>query len=92
MELSAIKKSKNTPQLPTAQQQLFIGTVLSVTWQLLIVVTLPFIGGHYLDEHFGSTPLWTLVGLVLALALAALVTYRGYKLLSEQSKQGTKHD
>jgi hypothetical protein len=31
--------SKTTP--PTAEQQLFVGTVLSLSWQLLIVVVIP---------------------------------------------------
>lgn len=75
------------PQLPTREQQLFIGTVVSVTWQLLVVVLVPFIGGHFLDQKLDSTPLWTLVGLGLALALAAVTIYRGYRTLAE----GTKH-
>ena len=93
MEHSSIPKSNKSPELPTADQQLFMGTIVTLTWQLLIVVVAPFVGGHYLDERWGTTPLWTLVGLGVALALAALATYRGYQTLAKaKSNNGVKHD
>ena len=70
-------------KLPTAEQQLFVGTILSLSWQLLFVVVVPFIGGHYLDERNNTTPVFTLAGLGLALSLAALVTYRNYQILNK---------
>ena len=81
------RKPKQDPtdpvSLPTAEQQLFVGTLLSLTWQLLVVVVVPFVGGHFLDERYDTTPVWTLVGLVLALVMAGLVTYRGYQTLAK---------
>lgn len=74
--------SKTTP--PTAEQQLFVGTVLSLSWQLLIVVVVPFLGGHFLDERYDSSPWFTLAGLLLALTMAVLVTYRGYQTLERE--------
>lgn len=89
MERKSKKVSTDTDPvpLPTAEQQLFIGTLLSITWQLLIVVVLPFVGGHYLDERYDTTPLWTLVGLGLALAMAGIVTYRGYQTLAKAHRK-----
>ena len=72
-------------QLPTAEQQLFVGTLLTLSWQLLIVVVAPIVGGHFMDEHYKTAPLYTLVGFGLALTLAALVTYRGYQTLAKAS-------
>ncbi|CAN5124847.1 hypothetical protein BH09PAT3_BH09PAT3_6460 [soil metagenome] len=93
MEQKSKPDSPQPTQLPTAEQQLFIGTLLSLTWQLLIVVVVPFVGGHFLDERYDTAPLYTLIGLGLALALAALVTYRGYQTLTQaQSKSEKKHD
>jgi hypothetical protein len=92
MEHSSISKPNKSPDLPTAEQQLFIGTVVTLTWQLVIVVVAPFVGGHFLDEKLGTTPLWTLVGLGFALALAALATYRGYQTLSKAKNNEVKHD
>lgn len=81
MEHKTPTKSDDSPTLPTAEQQLFVGTILSLTWQLLAVVVLPLAGGHFLDQRYDSTPLWTLVGLALALSLAVIATYRGYQTL-----------
>lgn len=90
MERAPLTKKQTSTDLPTAQQQLFIGTVVSLTWQLLVVVLVPFIGGHYLDTRYDTAPLWTLIGLGVALLLASLATYRGYQTLSAKS-EGSKH-
>jgi F0F1-type ATP synthase assembly protein I len=90
MERSSITKPNKSPELPTAEQQLFMGTVVTLTWQLLIVVVVPFVGGHFLDEHLGTTPVWTLAGLGLALILAGLATYRGYQTLAQAKNKDSK--
>lgn len=92
MEISSFSKHANNSgdsgdsKLPTREQQLFVGTFISLSWQLLVVVLVPFIGGHLLDQRLGTTPLWTIIGLSLALSLAALTTYRAYKTVSSSNK------
>lgn len=78
------------PTVPTADQQLFMSTMISLSWQLLIVVVVPFVGGHWLDGKLHKTPLFTLLGLGLALALATLVTYSNYQILLRAHKENTK--
>lgn len=39
---------------------------LTMSWQLALVVLVPIIGGHMLDEHYGKDPLLTLFGLAVA--------------------------
>jgi hypothetical protein len=93
MERKPTKEPTDPVPVPTAEQQLFIGTLLSLSWQLLIVVVIPFVGGHYLDERYNTTPLYTLLGLGLALALAAIITYRGYQTLARaHNKTENQHD
>lgn len=93
MERKSKKDSTEPVSLPTAEQQLFVGTLLSLTWQMLVVVVVPFVGGHYLDERYNSTPLWTLVGLAVALTMSGIITYRGYQTLTQvQRKRSNKHD
>jgi F0F1-type ATP synthase assembly protein I len=95
MELMAktTKSTDSNSSIPTASQQLFVSTAITLTWQLLVVVLLPFLGGHFLDKKLGSQPLWTLIGLAVSLSMAALVTYRAYKTLNEDYlKQSNKHD
>jgi F0F1-type ATP synthase assembly protein I len=38
-----------------------------MSWQLLIVVVVPVLVGHYVDEHFKLTPWCTVAGMVLSL-------------------------
>lgn len=45
----------------------FIGAVLTMSWQLAIVVLLPVIGGYQLDNHLKTSPLWVIVGFVIAI-------------------------
>jgi F0F1-type ATP synthase assembly protein I len=46
----------------------FFSAVLDMTWQLALVFLIPIIGGYELDEHLKTSPLWLIVGGVLALA------------------------
>ena len=47
-----------------------VGLTLSMSWQLAVVVLLPVVGGHMLDNHLHphGTPIYTLIGLLLAIA------------------------
>ena len=45
----------------------FISAVTDMTWQLALVVLIPVIGGYKLDEHFKTSPLWLIVGAIIAL-------------------------
>lgn len=40
--------------------------VLTMSWQLALVVIVPIVGGHLMDEHFKTTPWMTLGGLAVA--------------------------
>jgi F0F1-type ATP synthase assembly protein I len=46
---------------------MFAGAVLDVSWQMIVVVLVPIIGGYELDKHFGTTPVLTIIGFVLAM-------------------------
>lgn len=55
------------------QRNLFLILLLSMTWQLAIVVLIPLVGGHELDKHYHTAPLWTVIGGVVALLGVAAV-------------------
>jgi F0F1-type ATP synthase assembly protein I len=66
---------------------------LNMSWQLLVVVVLPVLGGHWLDSHFQATPVWTTVGLVLSIIGMVLVvrqTIRELNAVMNQMKEGKK--
>lgn len=57
----------------------FNSAAIGMSWQLAVVVLLPIFGGYKLDTVFGPSPVWTLVGLVLAMVLSILVIRRALK-------------
>jgi hypothetical protein len=44
----------------------FVSMALTMSWQLALVVLIPIIGGHFLDQQYKLTPTLTLAGLGLA--------------------------
>lgn len=70
------KTQKSKFEQAAYQQNLFIMMALSMSWQLAIVVIVPLVGGYKLDQHFDSSPLYTLAGLALALGGSIMVLYR----------------
>ena len=57
-------------------QVLFNSAAIGMSWQLAVVVLVPIVGGYKLDQRFHSSPLWTLVGLALAMIGMILVVRR----------------
>lgn len=47
-----------------------------MSWQLAIVVLIPVIGGFKLDQHFNTSPLWTIVGFLIAIGGMVIVVKR----------------
>jgi F0F1-type ATP synthase assembly protein I len=69
-------------------KQLFVGAVLSMSWQLAVVVLVPVVGGFKIDQHFQTTPVGTIVGFVLAIAGMAIVVQRAVKEVTPPSGGG----
>lgn len=57
-------------------KQLFLMSALSMSWQMVIAVLIPVLGGYYLDQYFKTSPWLTLVGFVLAVVLVVLIVRR----------------
>jgi F0F1-type ATP synthase assembly protein I len=70
------KTQQNKYDQAVFQQNLFIAMALNMSWQLAIVVIIPLVGGYKLDEQFNTSPLFTLIGLLVAFAGTGLVLYR----------------
>ena len=49
-----------------AARQLFVTATVNMGLRLAITVVIPIVGGAKLDEHFKSSPLFTLIGMVIA--------------------------
>src|SRR5690242_17976364 len=70
------KAPQITPTTPTPDQRVFVSMAVSMSWQLALVVLVPIIGGHVLDEHYHKMPLLTLCGLAVAAIGVFGVLYR----------------
>lgn len=73
----------------------FLIAATNMSWQLALVVLVPLIIGSTADKHFHSSPLWTLVGLALAIAGMCLVVWKQFqvlspKIISNHSSKGGK--
>jgi F0F1-type ATP synthase assembly protein I len=72
---------------------IFISMVLDMSWRLALAVLVPIVGGHYLDKHFDSTPLITVIGFIVAAAGMALVMVQTVKTANKipvPKKEDTK--
>ncbi len=56
-----------------------LGLVWELGWLIAIPAFLFGFGGAYVDKHYGSSPTFVLVGLLLAFILSAFMVYRRVK-------------
>ena len=72
---SSTKRASNPAHVPNPKQAFAI-TALNMSWQLAIVVLVPVLVGVKLDKVFGTSYIFTFIGLALALAGSGLVMWR----------------
>lgn len=72
------------------QRNLFVVMVANMTWQLAVVVIVPVVGGHYLDQIMKAEPVWTIVGAVIALLGVIGVLINTVKLADKQTRGRSK--
>lgn len=92
------EKTQNKLDEVVYQRNLFFSMVLDMTWQLAIVVIVPVVGGHFLDEALDTTPWLTVAGFAVALLgmvavmkrVVAESTRRTGQYQSKNSKTGKK--
>jgi F0F1-type ATP synthase assembly protein I len=73
-----------------SQQATFMMAVLNMSWQLAIVVLVPIIGGYKLDILFGSLPVFTIVGFLIAMVGSGIVMWRQLQLFGPAPKPHIK--
>jgi F0F1-type ATP synthase assembly protein I len=61
------KTKADTSKKELSPSSQFIGAALSMGWQLALAVLVPVIGGFELDQHFNTSPLWTITGFIIAM-------------------------
>ena len=75
-------------------QSIVVGLTLSMSWQLALVVLIPVVGGHILDNHLHphATPVYTLGGLLLAIGGMIIVVRRTLKELNKYMAKTFKNE
>jgi len=80
---AGVPQTKNT-------QALFNSAAIGMSWQLAIVVLVPIVGGYKLDERVHSSPLWTVVGLALAMVGMIVVVRRALSEFNDMTNVDSK--
>lgn len=79
---------------PPAPANVTLGLAITMAWQLVVVVLVPVLAGHVLDKHFGTDGLWTIIGVVVAMAGMVTVVWQTVKAFNVviQDTTKNKHD
>jgi F0F1-type ATP synthase assembly protein I len=61
-----------------------------MSWQLLVVILVPIVGGHLLDAHFNTSPVWTVIGILIGLVGTIVVVRQTIRQLNDIMRRDTK--
>lgn len=93
--LPAGRTAKNTGRNKKSPSMFFLGAVLDLSWQMIVVVLVPIIVGNKLDNSLNVKPLFTILGLVIAVvgsvAVIRSAVKRADSAIAEANKR-EKHD
>lgn len=87
---TSLPAGTNTPAKSTNSAQTSAAVALTMGWQLLVVIVLPLVGGHLLDNRYNTGPIWTVVGMVVGLAGTIVVVWQAVQQLNEIMGRDTK--
>lgn len=69
----------------------FLGAVVSMSWQLAVVVLVPVVGGFKLDERLDTLPALTILGFIVAMAGVFIVLKRMLQEIDRRQLADTAH-
>lgn len=64
-------------------KRMFIGATINLSWRLALTVLIPLVGGIKIDQHFDTSPSYTLAGIVLAVAGGCAVVWSSVKEVNQ---------
>ncbi len=75
-----------------AARQLFLGSTLNMGWRLAVTVVIPIVAGVKIDEHFRTSPSYTLLGLMLAAVAGSAAVWSAIQQVNrEQADEEKRH-
>lgn len=82
--------TKLTTLSQSQARQLFMSAALNMGWQLAVAVLVPVVGGYELDKALKTSPLLTILGLIIAMVSTAIVVSRALKAFAPPAKGAKK--
>lgn len=76
----------------TRAKQQFFGATFTLGWRLAITVLIPLIAGIKLDQHFHTSPSYTLAGFMIAAAAGASAVWSTVKEVDKEQEQQAKEE
>lgn len=67
-----------------AAKQQFLSSTFNMGWRLAITVVIPIVAGVKIDEHFKTSPSFTLVGLMLAALAGSVAVWTTIKQVDKE--------
>jgi F0F1-type ATP synthase assembly protein I len=71
-----------TSQSRQSPRNEFMVAVMSMSWQLAVVVLVPIVGGFELDQAFATSPLLVIIGFIVAMAGFTVVVRRQMQIFT----------
>ena len=73
-------------------KKMFYGATMNMGWRLAVAVLLPVVGGVKLDEWLGSSPSFTLLGVMIAAVAASVVVWGVVKDVNQEQAEMEQQD
>ncbi len=86
----ATAQTENTKANKSEARSLFFGAAIDMTWQMAIAVLVPIIGGFELDKALHTSPLFIIIGFVLAMIGTFLVIKRALGAYNDRTIQASR--
>ena len=70
-----------------AAKSRFFAATLGMGWRLALTVLIPLVAGIKIDQHYNSSPSYTLAGFMLAVAGGAIVVWDSVKQVNQEQAE-----
>jgi F0F1-type ATP synthase assembly protein I len=81
-----IDNIEKTLMATTAKRQ-FLASTTNMGWRLAVTVVIPIVAGVKLDERYGSSPSFTLGGLMIAAIVGSSVVWKTVKEVNQEQAE-----
>lgn len=66
-------EAKRSPKNAKSNTAIFMVAVLDMSWRLALAVLVPIVGGFEIDKHLNTSPVFIIIGFLVAMAGTFLI-------------------